>query len=203
MLKVRLNLRNVVAIAICLAGVTFFGSCEKENKDSIDNPDNPSSGSLKVGQTYQGGIIAYVDNTGKHGFIATPEDISPGISWEREYALHIETGATGTMIGTGKSNTDKIVQVQGQGNYAAKLCYDLVFNGYDDWYLPSLNELDILYRNRNSIGMFQNDFYWSSSECFDYWGIVTSWSIDFSDNGRQYDYAGRQSTMRVRAIRSF
>jgi hypothetical protein len=48
----------------------------------------------------------------------------------------------GTVIGTGNTNTNLIVAVQGNGNYAAKICYDLVLNGYSDWFLPSRDEPD-------------------------------------------------------------
>jgi hypothetical protein len=150
MSKVRLNLRNVVAIAICLAGFTIFCGCEKENEPSIDNQNN-SSNSLKVGQSYQGGIIAYIDATGKHGLIAAPQDQSNGIQWSNGESFLVTTE---TAIGTGKNNTARIVQMQGNGAYAAKLCADLVLNGYSDWFLPSTDELNMLYQNRLEIGKF-------------------------------------------------
>jgi len=163
---------------------------------------DPTTVTIQIGKSYQGGIVAYIDETGQHGLIATPEDLSPGIQWYN--GKYIETGATGTMVGTGKSNTAKIVQAQGQGNYAAKLCTDLVLNGYNDWVLPSLNELDILYRNRSYIGMFYNSFYWSSSEN----DKSSTWGQDFSNGKQAYvysspDFGSKSYTYRVRAIRYF
>ena len=155
---------------------------------------------LSVGMHYQGGIIAYIDATGKHGLIAAPKDQSTGIKWDNGDII-IETGATGTAIGTGKSNTKKIVQAQGQGNYAAKLCYDLSLNGYSDWYLPSKNELNILYKNRELIGGFFIDCdncYWSSSET----KYGNARGQDFN-NGRLYGSTGKNYTGRVRAVRAF
>ena len=62
---------------------------------------------------------------------------------------------TGTGIGAGKRNTELLVKAMGDKTYytmgakkvayAAKLCYDLVFNGFDDWFLPSKDELNLLY----------------------------------------------------------
>ena len=33
------------------------------------------------------------------------------------------------------------------GDVAAKNCDDLVFNGFNDWYLPSVGELELVYTN--------------------------------------------------------
>jgi hypothetical protein len=108
-----------------------------------------------IGQPYRGGILAYVlqpadpgyDANVTHGLVAAPEDQSDGIPWYN--GSYVVTNATGTAIGTGNANTNTIVTVQGAGSYAARLCYDLVLNGYSDWYLPSLDELHKLFVNRN------------------------------------------------------
>ena len=51
------------------------------------------------------------------------------------------------------------------GNYAARLCYDLELGGYDDWFLPSKNELNELYKQKDVVGGFaSSDYYWSSLE---------------------------------------
>ena len=154
---------------------------------------------LTVGMSYQGGIIAYLDHTGQHGLIAAPSDLSEGVRWHN--GTPVVTGATATAIGTGMSNTDKIIQVQGAGNYAAKLCYDLVLNGYNDWFLPSKDELTKLYENRNVIGGFNTThlgLYWCSSEL----NISEAWYMDFS-NGHWFGTAKGFSQVRVRAVRAF
>jgi len=51
-------------------------------------------------------------------------------------------------------------------DYAAKICYDLVLNGYDDWFLPSKDELNLMYEQKGVIGGFAGAYYWSSSEYF-------------------------------------
>jgi hypothetical protein len=164
-----------------------------------------SAGSTTVGSTFGGGVIAYIYVAGDpgyvagetHGLIAAPSDQSTGIQWEN--ASFITTGATGTALGTGMSNTNAIVAAQGSGSYAAKLCADLVLNGYSDWYLPSRGELQKLYINRISIGGFNTStgYYWSSSETSD----SSAWSIAFS-NGNASNLS-KISPGSVRAVRAF
>jgi len=127
--------------------------------------------SIVIGKTWQGGIIFYIDGTGEHGLVAAPTDQSSGIQWSNGSA--IATGITGTAVGTGLANTNKIIKMQGAGSYAAKLCANLVIGQYSDWYLPSKDELNLMYYNigpgaaapLTNIGDFDiNNLYWSSSE---------------------------------------
>lgn len=127
---------------------------------------------LSIGDVYGGGIVAYIYQLGEagyvagevHGLIAAAADQSSGIQWFN--GSSILTNANNTSIGTGNANTNLIVSIQGAGNYAAKLCYDLVLYGFSDWYLPSIDELNLLYNNQTIIGGFSGGFasYWSSSE---------------------------------------
>ena len=65
----------------------------------------------------------------------------------------------------GDLNTTNAVNSQGADAHAAKLCKDLVAYGYDDWFLPSKNELNAMYSNRFQIGGFDaGAWYWSSTQ---------------------------------------
>jgi len=150
---------------------------------------------LTIGQNYQGGKIAYLDSTKQHGLIAASTDQSSGIQWLNGF--NQATGATGKAIGTGQANTTAIVTALGAGGYAAKLCDDLVLGGYTDWYLPSLNELNKLYKNKSVLGGFAKLLYWSSTE-FDSDYAKTKYFL----NGSQSHYS-KSLSIRVRAVRAF
>jgi hypothetical protein len=156
----------------------------------------------KIGQEYQGGIIFYIDSSDKHGLIAAPFDQGDSIEWGCQ-TLKIP-GADATKVGSGLQNTIDIVNGCSSPNIAARVCYDLVLNGYDDWYLPSKDELYLMYKNKNVIGNFSNDIvapYWSSSE---YEIHDAAWRQCFGDgeNGEQTIY-DKYNKYYVRAIRSF
>jgi len=166
---------------------------------------------ITLGDTLQGGKVAYIllpgdpgyDPQIPHGLIAGPSDTTEGIlPWS--IISEPRTGATGTALGTGLANTESIVAIQGEGNYAARFCYDVEYNGFKDWYLPGKDELDKLCKNFSFIGGFYtfkgNNYYWSSSEFNGVNNMV--WMHVFYPGNFPYLFPKRV-TCHVRCIRSF
>ena len=148
---------------------------------------------FKIGQKYGGGIIFYIDETGKHGLIAAPNDQSVSAKW----GCYGTTGGTSTAIGTGQANTLAIVNKCSEGGIAARICNDLVLNGYSDWFLPSKDELNQMYLKINVLGGLIFRWYWSSSE----YNAGYAWGQLFGDGNRSADY--KNTTYFVRAVRAF
>lgn len=124
------------------------------------------------------------------------------------------TGATGDGIEAGAMNTMLIISAQREDeDSATRLCADLEEGGYGDWYLPSKDELDLMWKNLyrfscpnvapdsspcpTALGGFAASIYWSSSE-FDHTNV---WRQDFFFGDQFASIKGL--TGRVRAIRAF
>ena len=159
---------------------------------------------LAIGDTHQGGIVFYLDGNGG-GLIAAVADQSSGIQWYN--GSYVTTGATGTAIGTGSANTDAIILAQGatETSYAAGLARAYTDGTYTDWFLPSKDELNLMYDNigqgnvlgLGNVGNFANYYYWSSTE----YDFNIAWQQDFNDGNQYVSY--KFNTVNVRAVRAF
>ncbi len=127
-----------------------------------------------IGDFRDGGVVFWVDpadNT--HGLVCAIEDQSAGIRWYN--GVTALTSATGSAIGTGTTNTDAIIAVQGvvETDYAAGLARAYNGGGFNDWFLPSNDELNEMYLNKATIeaaatanggANFSITYYWTSTE---------------------------------------
>jgi hypothetical protein len=120
-----------------------------------------------------------------------PVDNSTGIQWYN--GTYTVTGATSTT--DGETNTAAIVANQGAGAYAAYICDTLTAFGYSDWYLPSKDELNAMYLQKDVIGGFTTDYYWSSAE-----GNNSYAWCQYFYSGYQ-NYYNKSTSIRVRCVR--
>lgn len=159
-----------------------------------------------------GGYIIYVDSSGSYDGWRYLEAASEDISATKEWGTFVFSvnGADGTAIGTGAQNTLDIISGDNLTSNAAHACADYsVTVGdtiYDDWFLPSKDELDLIYNilKVNDLGGLRYGMYWSSSEYDD----RSAWEQDFlygeqSPNSND-DYGGvKYGYNYVRPIRAF
>jgi TolB-like protein len=104
-------------------------------------------------------------------------------------------------IGTGKQNTAIIIQTDETGT-AARQCREYSQGGYNDWFLPSRDELDLMYQNLKlkGLGSFLNTKYWSSSS---YNSFSTTYALNQNFRNGEKDYDPSDNTFAVRAVRAF
>ena len=184
-------------------GRTFINPTGKLFIDDCTHEATVDTGNYIIGGAGPAcGIVFYDKGSYSNGWRyleAMPFDQNggAGITW----GAAVATGATGTAIGDGLGNTSTITAAYGAGSYAAQVANDLSYNGFSDWFLPSQDELYLLYNNLhvNGIGNFSTaNSYWSSTEvsanqCV-YHGFLTSPS--FIVNVKNTNYL-------IRAIRRF
>jgi hypothetical protein len=156
-----------------------------------------------------GGIIFYVNkNNADDGWRfleAAPFDQSAGAPWG-SFRIPI-AGAYGHAVGAGKQNTLDILASCKTHGTAADLCAGFAVHGIRDWYLPSVDELALLYDNLAATGIVDfgdrgvadNYDYWSSTQAT----TDMARHRDFADNGDRDHYDDKDYPRRVRAIRSF
>lgn len=149
-----------------------------------------------IGDYYQGGIIIALDDSGQHGLIAAIDDQGAANPWW--HGEFVETGAVSST--DGEENTKKIIRVQGiKLPYAAKLCADYQYDGYDDWFLPSKDQLNMLFKNRHVLDGISSQFYWTSTEH----EIGRAWVQNLITGEQLLKVTGDQAGMHIRAVREF
>ncbi|MBA7677637.1 hypothetical protein ES703_85897 [subsurface metagenome] len=148
-------------------------------------------------------MIFYIDEADEFSWDYL--EAAPVDQTSREWGTYGDTvdGADGTAIGTGKQNTLDIIAGDTLSDKAADECADYsIENGgvtYDDWFLPSKDELNSMYTNlhQQGVGGFADNNYWSSSEN----SANNAWKQNFN-NGNQNNN-NKNNTNRVRAVRAF
>ena len=190
---------------------------------------------LAVGDSYGGGIVAYIlvstdpgySASVQHGLIAATADINTTYTdgwgagsltgfyrWSTGQKTTVNTTdytyqsiSTGTDIGSGLSNTTAILAKWDAATYpntAAAVARAYTDGTYSDWFLPSKDELNKLYINKDKIGGFAGSYCWSSSEDKD--TIFTTFFYNawtqYFESGNQWSH-NKDQAFSVRAVRTF
>ena len=109
-------------------------------------------------------------------------------------------GADNAGLGLPEYNTIILDSLMGAGNYAARICHNLVLNGYSDWYLPTIQEcqvVDLLWYE-NNLNFDSGLTHWTSTEIND----TKAYRYNFT-SGQIIDYENKNTNGWVRAFRRF
>jgi len=118
---------------------------------------------------------------------------------------------THTVVGSGKRNSEFILNVMKNNkrdSTAVQICFTLNSGGYRDWFLPSKDELVLIFKNlkQKNLGVFSDSQYWSSSQSpriSNDNNYIYAYSYYFGGNGGEHDSSYKDETYSVRAIRQF
>ncbi len=189
----------IIFIAFALYKVYVSEKISNRDNNQVYSPTHYALGDTGPA----GGIVFYDKGSYSDGWRyleAAPQSTEwRNKAWDKDSKTRIK--GLEMNIGKGQNNTITIISLQGKGNtYATQLCDSLVYGGYSDWFLPSKDELNLMYTNLKvfGVGDFADDTYWSSSET-DRGG---AWTHDFKDGDQTWNwkiYGGN----RVRAVRAF
>ena len=156
---------------------------------------------LAIGDTYQGGIIFWLDGNGG-GLIAAPS-ASEGVGEWGCYGSHTQ-GADMQSIGLGAQNTINILSANcspanSSNLIAVNICANYTDGTYNDWFLPSKDELNLMYSylHQQGLGGFANSTYWSSSS----FTFIFAYRQNFSDGAQSAGY--KDYNKLVRPVRAF
>jgi hypothetical protein len=184
------------------------------NGDGVSGNPTVAIHTYAVGDFAQGGIVFWLDETGQHGLVCAKQDQSSTARWSAGTITNTMAKGDGPL--SGEMNTAIIIANQSYGDgttYSARICNELQIteNGktYGDWYLPSRNELTLMYENRGAINTtatanggtsFASWMYWSSTEI----DATKAYLVWFYEGTGQSDPKEKHfSGFNVRAVRAF
>lgn len=148
-------MKTVFSLGAVSCALAVLVGCANTSSPESSPPVQPPV-DVDVGDSFRGGVVVYLlqegdagyDPDAQHGLIAAQGNLEGTVPWSLSaYAAIDLPDSYGTAVGAGKANTDAIVAQNGAGaGYAAGLCAEYAnpdsgTGSYDDWYLPSVDEM--------------------------------------------------------------
>jgi hypothetical protein len=198
----------LLLLCVCISCGELTDGKFEDSIGGYSRPTEPGPESVIGKRGPAGGWIFYdkgVYSGGWRYLEAAPSELEFAAQWS---AYRSDVTGTGLAIGSGKLNTEIIVaylQGIGETGKAAQRCAALSYDGYSDWFMPSKDDLNLMYRNlkQKGLGEFSNSFYWSSSQ----YDTTHSWYQNFTDGDQDYDYwsyyYAKDRAFSVRAVRAY
>lgn len=184
----------------------LFDPTEKESIKLISPPPPPPPKPekiYKIGDRGPGGGFVFYDkgvfSNGWRYLEAASEEFEFSTEWG---TFGKNVAGTEFSIGNGKRNSQIILMVlkkSAETGKAVQRAADITSDALNDWFLPSKDELNLMYTNlkKNNLANFKNTEYWSSSQLSENW----AWCQSFKD-GKQLSNQ-KNGNCYIRPIRAF
>jgi hypothetical protein len=202
---------KVVPVVFSMVPLLFLWSFPLSAENDSSAAGNGAGASLsqigegvyKIGGAGPAGGIVFYDKGGYSDgwryLEAAPRDADRA-AWGL-YEKYLE--GMGGAVGEGKQNTQLILEAlaqEGETGKAAQICAGFELNGFTDWFLPSKDELDLMYQNLklNGLGDFNDWGIYLSSSQYNRWHC---WDQYFG--GGAQDLRSKIRICLIRPVRAF
>lgn len=198
-----LDINGDVNVSNSISATTFYG--DGSNLSGITG-GNPYTYEIGEYVPSQGGVIfhRYIESGVENYLVIPIVDQSTSQVWSNVSNVLIGPSAQSTWDGL--SNSNAIIGQVGHTDSAAQLCLNLITGGQNDWYLPSIDELSLVWQNSfnlnktlSTIGgatvLLTQNKYWSSREIND----KNAWIGGAGSFGN----TSKNNALYVRAVRAF
>ena len=180
---------------------------EADFLNSITGPAGSGGFVHFIGEHFGGGVIFHLwkDSSGiEHGLVVDKVEINNIVFSNVTSAI----GPSAESSWNGLQNSNAIVSQSGHTNSAAAICLQSANSGYTDWYLPSIDELSLIWQNRFDVNKSLSQSgdtemkaaYLSSTETA---GAIFIHFFEYIPYQSQFEYSSKDNPMWVRAIRAF
>ena len=192
-----------------------FEGYDGTNWKSLTGQPSTNQTKYVVGDFAQGGIVFWTTPDSLHGKVIYIFELLSSFDGASNYWSNVFSQQSfAESLTNGLNNSNIVVNQSGHTHSAAQLCLDLNANGYNDWYLPAIDEIFLADGNMTLINNVIENYggdkvgnafhYWSSSESSN--NMVETYFKGFSsgelDNVKKSS-AFKSTKRQVRAIRSF
>jgi hypothetical protein len=181
----------------------FIISCDKKETAEKEDEKLVIPTNIQLGDFFAGGYVFYLKPDKSGGLVFAPSDASENtVPWG---CKNLKLPVLGEKAGDGMKNTQTILSLCSETNIAAKICDLYVSAGFDDWFLPSKDELSMItfvcYEANSKVKLehklIPSEYYWSSTDSFDDMARVARGNL--AVDGAKF----RDEKHRVRAARAF
>ena len=201
--------RFLLAIPILLVVLFSSFNFSSERCGITSGDTQPKVSKMSIGMEAHGGVVFHLDKSRTHGLVVATENVGYRSSkYQWGCAGTKVLGANGSKVGTGLSNTTSIAGSCKDQMNAAQACLDYKKDGYEDWYLPSLEELELISKHLgggsefSELVNFDRTNYFSSSQLKDEkYQSNYAWTFNLIEDYSTFSL--KSSNHKVKAIRSF